>query len=175
MKMQTVPNLADHLAPDSIRSLGQAAICRFEDAMQLQNNGKTMAIYFYGYCAEMLLASAYYRRCGYAYDTPIDSITRRRTMARARGLLDDAGQPLMEQNHPHPIAGWARLLRWHRVASPDLTDAERARLNQAVKLAEGIYLHWRPELRYKTTEASVAQLKTVHDGADWLMREREKL
>ena len=76
---------------------------------------------------------------------------------------------------PHPLVGWARFLQWQRSASAELMEAEKQLLNEAINKAELVYRHWRPELRYKTTEVLQGQLDEVRKAALWFVEHRESL
>jgi hypothetical protein len=162
--------LPDHLAPDSINLLERAARQRGADATCLSADGRRLvAIYFLGYAVEMCLSAAYFRSIGFAPNTPIDRETRRRRMAQARQILLPDGQPLMSCD-PHPLVGWARYLEWQRNLSGGLSDPERERLREAIRRAGIVYRHWRPELRYKLTQAQAPQLAEVRLAAEWFIQ-----
>ena len=76
---------------------------------------------------------------------------------------------------PHPLPGWAQFLRWQRSASTALTTQQSKRLTEAVKKAELVYKHWRPELRYKTTHVALDQLDEVRKAALWFLEHRRRL
>jgi hypothetical protein len=171
---QIIP-LARHLAPDSILNLERAAEIRYEDARRLVAQGRTLAgLYFFGYCVEMCLCASYYRSAGIPTTVPIGQDVRRRRMAQARQLQSSIGQPLMNSD-PHPLVGWARFLEWQRSASPQLSFQERQRLKEAVTMAESVYKHWRPELRYKISDVRPQQLNEVHRAASWFLEHRHRL
>jgi len=76
---------------------------------------------------------------------------------------------------PHPVVGWARFLHWQRNLSPTLTLQQSQRLKDAVRRAEHVYRHWRPELRYKTTDVQEDQLDEVRRAATWFLGQRGRL
>jgi hypothetical protein len=173
--MPSILALVEHLAPDSIWQLERAAQRRFAEAEELRVKKEFWlgALYLYGYTAEMILSSAYFRSAGFPAKLRIDGDTRRRRMARARQLLGPTGKPLMD-NDAHPIVGWARFLEWQRLlATP--APLELQRLKQAISSAEQIYRHWRPALRYKTTNVASAQLDEVRRATIWLTENRGRL
>lgn len=169
-----VQSLIDHFAPDCIWRLERAAELRFHDAEALNVEHRLAAIYLYGYCIEMCLAAAFFRAAGFHPGMPIDRDARQRRMSLARVTVDSDGEPIMGSD-PHPLTGWARLLRWHRSASPDIAPDDIEQLNRAVKLSERAYLHWRPEMRYKTIAPSPSQFQDVRFAAQWLLQQRESL
>src|SRR5205823_82804 len=144
--------------PDTINLLERAAKQRVADAACLSADGRRLvAVYFLGYAVEMCLSAAYFRSVGFAPNTPIDRETRKRRMTQARQIQSSDGQPLMSSD-PHPLVGWARYLEWQRDLAGVLSDQERGRIREAVRRAGIVYRHWRPELRYKLTEARERQL-----------------
>jgi hypothetical protein len=167
--------LAEHLAPDSIRSLEQAAEHRVKEATSLSASGRSLAaLYFLGYAVEMCLSAAFFRSVEFALNAPIDRETRKRRMTHARQLHSPEGEPLMSGD-PHPIVGWARYLEWQRTLSGRLEKDERERLREAISRAKMVYRHWRPELRYKLTDVRLAQLAEVRRGTEWFLQNRGKL
>lgn len=173
--MSRIAPLADHLAPDSIGLWERAARQRVADADSLSANGRRLvAVYFLGYAVEMCLCAAYFRSVGFAPGTAIDRETRRRRMTQARQIQASDGRPLMSGD-PHPLVGWARYLEWQRDLSGKLSDQARGRLREAVRRAGVVYRHWRPELRYKLTEASAVQLSEVRLAAEWFLQNSGRL
>ena len=162
-----VPPLAEYLAPDSVGQWERAASLRFREADILWEKGQLLAaIYLYGCCVELCLAAACFRSAGFAADEPIGRETRLDCMkdARKRRIMED---------DPHPLVGWARLVREKRGAAADRPGVER--LDQAVTKAEQVYKHWRPELRYKTAQPKVDQLNEVRQAAIWFIDNRGRL
>jgi hypothetical protein len=173
--MVEVPGLALHLSPDTINRLEQAAKNRYQEATRLREQRRLLcALYLYGYSVEMCLAAAYYRSAGFSPNSPIERDTRERQMKYARTLRDVDNKPLMDA-HPHPLVGWARFLYWRRRLSSQLGADETRRLREALHKAETVYKHWRPELRYKTTDVSPAQLEEVRRCVDWFIANRGRL
>jgi hypothetical protein len=153
----------------------RAAEERIEDGNRLMEQNRSLAaIYLFGYGVEMILAASYFRIAGFSPNMPIDRDTRQRHMANARRVTMDTDQPLMEPD-PHPLVGWARLLKRRRSASPDLTARQVQLLEEAIKTAERVYRHWRPELRYKTVQVTDGQVEEVQRAATWFIRHREHL
>jgi hypothetical protein len=167
--------LAEHLAPDSINLLERAARQRAADAACLSADGRRLAaLYLLGYAVEMCLTAAYFRSVGFAINAPIDRETRKRRMTQARQIEGSDGQPLMSSD-PHPLVGWARYLAWQRDLSGHLTGQERDRLREAVRRAAIVYHHWRPELRYKLTEAREPHLAEVRLATEWFLQNLGRL
>lgn len=166
--MSQVTPLVNHLGPDTISRLEQAAQKRHDDAVKLLEDPRhhLAALYLLGYTAEMCLAAASYRAAGLAVNQEIDRDTRNRRLVHARQF-----EPTRE---PHPIVGWACLLRWQRSAA-QLTPQERQRLNEAINRATTVYKHWRPALRYKTANVAKGQLDEVRKAAIWFLGQRGHL
>ena len=168
--MVQVPSLTAHFAPDTVRQLEQAAEKRYEDGECLRQQKRLLAaIYLYGYSVEMCLAAAYFRSAGFRSDQAVDDDVRRRRMAQARQQLHLDGKPLMSSD-AYPLVGWARLLEWQRKSCQSLTPDEQNRLHEAVQNAEQVYIHWRPELRYKLTSVSTNQLNEVRRCVNWFLK-----
>lgn len=165
--MATTPGLIDRLAPDCIERLQRAAKMRFNEAATLQGAHRLAAVYLYGYSVEMCLAAACFRSMGFAPNQEIDDDTRKRTMADARN------KRIMESD-PHPLTGWAELLR--RQSSLVNMDSRKGRLlDQAVDLARKVYRHWRPELRYKVVDVNSECLDEVRQAAKWFVDNQSQL
>ena len=171
--MSRVAPFANHLAPDSVCRLERAAERRYEDAVRLlaEPRHHLAALYLFGYCAEMCLSAPFFRGAGFHVNAPIGRDMRQRRMAQARQLRTPTGQPLMNSD-AHPLVGWARFLNWQRSASSELTDQEGQRLHEAINKAELIYKHWRPELRYKTSDVMLEQLAEARKAASWFIENR---
>jgi hypothetical protein len=173
--MSQVSSLADHLGPDTINNLERAAEQRIEDANRLLERKRFLAaLYFFGYSVEMSLSAACYRTSGLSPNQPISRDMRERRMAKARNLRTATGDPLMESD-PHPLVGWARILQWQRSTSSRLTAREIQLLREAVGQAELAYKHWRPELRYKTTQVTPGHVEEVRRAATWFIKRRDHL
>lgn len=93
-------------------------------------------------------------------------------MAQARQLQAPSGEPLMNSD-PHHLVGWARFLNWQAHGSG--ASSESQRLKEAVNKAVVIYRHWRPELRYKTTDVQLGQLEEVRRAAIWFVENRDRI
>jgi hypothetical protein len=164
--MATTHGLIDRLAPDSIVRLQRAARMRFEEAGTLQGKHALAAVYWYGYTVEMCLAAAYFRGAGIAPNSEIDPATRDRHMkgARKKGLMGP---------DPHPLPGWANLLRGQSLGN---VDQKRNRLlDEAVRRAQAVYRHWRPELRYKVVDVKLEWLDEVRQAAKWFVDNQSQL
>ncbi len=173
--MSLIVPLAEHLAPDTITRLERAAKQRVADADCLNSNGRRMvALYLLGYAVEMSLSATYFRSVGFALNTPIDRETRKRRMTQARQIRSPDGEPLMSSD-PHPLVGWARYLEWQRELSGAPSDQEKARLRESIRRAGIVYRHWRPELRYKLTEARGPQFAEVRLAVDWFVQNLGRL
>jgi hypothetical protein len=165
--MAATQGLIARLAPDCIARLRRAAGLRFEEAGALHGKYPLAAVYWYGYIVEMCLVSAYFRNAGFLPNMPIDRDTRIRRMAHARqnGLM---------KSDPHPLPGWANLLRWQSsLAKPG--HRSKGLLDEAVHRANAVYRHWRPELRYKTTDVKPEWLEEVRRAARWFLDNHSRL
>lgn len=173
--MAHIVGLAEHLAPDTIRRLERAAESRYNEAQELiKPDYRLGSIYLMGFSVEMCLTAAYFRSAGFKPHETIDRDTRYRRMNLARQLRDVVGDPLMTAD-PHPLPGWARLLYWQRTASPDLPEQELQRLKEAIRRAEVVYRHWRPELRYKVRDVTERQIDDVRIATAWFIEQRGRL
>src|SRR6478752_2621710 len=115
--MSAIPSLSAHLAPDCIRNLERAAELRFEDAESLRADSRFLsALYLYGYAVEMCLTAACFRCEGFSLGSPIGRELRGDRMTQARKLRAESGALLMSSD-PHPLDGWARYLKYKRMAS----------------------------------------------------------
>ena len=89
----------------SVVAFRAAAGARYREALELERSGhRLVAIYLFGYAAEMLVKAAYFRAAGWAPAAPITHAHM--TAARSRALA----APLLWPGNLHDIAGWARLL-----------------------------------------------------------------
>jgi hypothetical protein len=165
--MATTSGLIDCLAPDCVERLQRAARLRFNEAASLQGKHRLAAVYWYGYCVEMCLVAAYFRKAGFRPNEPIDRDTRGRRMkfARIKGLME---------SDPHPLVGWAKYLRWQAMQKG--MDGRRDRLlTEAIVWAEKAYRHWRPELRYKVADVQQPCLNEIRQAAEWFIINQSKL
>jgi hypothetical protein len=168
MAQKHIPPLAGNLAPDTVNRLERASEMRLEDAQKLLRAKRHLsALYFAGFSVEMCLGAAYFRAAGFAPNAPISQETRKREMTKARqnGLMD---------GDAHPIVGWARLLEWKRLPAKP-TPQEIGRMKDAIRKAEIVYKHWRPELRYKTMTVTAEQLGEVMRACQWFFECRGRL
>lgn len=173
--MVDIRNLAHHLAPDTVRQWEQSSERRFREGECLMKNKHLLgAIYLYGYSVEMCLAAAYFRSVGFRPDQVVDDDIRCFRMKQARQEKHLDGKPLMSSD-PHPLVGWARLLEWHRLRLGNVPTPERNRLREAVRKAEQVYKHWRPELRYKSTNVSIDQFNEVRLCVHWFIKQHGRL
>jgi hypothetical protein len=173
--MVDIRGLAAHLAPDTVRRLERAAEERFDEGDSLKRQNHLLgALYLYGYSVEMCLAAAYFRSAGFRPDQPIEDVARRQRMAKARQELHSDGRALMSGD-PHPLDGWARFLEWNRRSSIPPASQEAERLRVAVRKAQQVYKHWRPELRYKTIDVAPSQLDEVRQCVRWFIVQRGRL
>lgn len=161
------------IAPDTITRLERAAQSRFEEAVYLSKRHPLAAVYLCGYCVEMCLAAAFFLGAGFTLNQPIDPETRKRRMAKARQERDLKGDPLMSSD-PHPLPGWAKFVRWQRLGLEWNLKSSETLLNEAIRRAEIVYKHWRPELRYKNKYVSADQWDETRHATEWFIRNRLK-
>lgn len=78
-------------------------------------------------------------------------------------------------NAPHDIAGWARLLvadRDHLLRQPYPAAFAREMVDRAVLVYDG---HWRPRMRYRSTDVRQASAGAVRSVAEWFEANYHKL
>jgi hypothetical protein len=159
-----VKTLSQQFGPDTVRKFERAAPQRLEEAATLvAGEHRLVAIYLYGYAIEMLLKAAYFKQIlRHASTTEIDRETRMRVEARAR-------QSGFMSREPHDFAGWARLLVTDR---RDLKNDEYEKRfgQQIVDKATLAYGKWRPEMRYRVTDASEDDVKAIRSVAEWFLQ-----
>ena len=84
--------------------------------------------------------------------------------ARKKGLMG---------SDPHPLPGWANLLC---AQSRGNVDHKRNRLlDEAIRRAQAVYRHWRPELRYKVVDVKLEWLDEVRQAAKWFVDNQSQL
>ena len=158
--------LADprRLGFDTVASFERAALQRSADAGLLASAGRgLMAIYLYGYSAEMRVKVAYFRfefrATGLNSETTIDQARRNHAVGQFAAL----GLP--KKPGPHDVSGWAQLLVTKR-ASRAMRYAlllERAVVNQARRLSK----RWVETLRYRSNTPYRHEVRIVREVAEW--------
>ncbi len=134
---------------------------RIEEGDSLAIKYPLIAIYLYGYAAEMILKAAYFKNLQFGSIDEIDRETRNRAMALAQmnGFM---------ARDPHDIPGWARLLVWDKqTLHTPAYDAGFSR--KFVAKAITIYENWRPQMRYRNTTPHFSKVATVRSEAKWLI------
>lgn len=161
-------SLIEKVGPDTIARFNRAAPRRFAEAEYLAEGGHFLAaIYFYGYCIEIIVGAAYFRVLRFGVLETIDPSRLRNVLASAR-LLSDFGEK------SHPIDGLARLLvQDKKDLSPPAYDAETEKriLVESSTLRE----FWTPKLRYRAIEATAREARTVRESAEWFLDHHAKL
>ena len=76
--------LVDQLGPDTIVRFERSAPLRIEEGDFLAEKYPLIAIYLYGYAAEMILKAAYFKNLKFGSIDEIDRESRNRAMALAR-------------------------------------------------------------------------------------------
>ena len=172
--MSRVNPLADHLAADSINRLQRAARSASDAKRLMVAEPRIGRSLFFRIQRGDVLVAAYYRAAGFSPNVPINRDTRQRHMAYARRLQTSTGEPLMESD---PIPLWVGPVSWTgNVPLPrTLTRRESRLLKEAIRKAELVYKHWRPELRYKTTDVTPDQIEEVTRQATWFIQHRDDL
>lgn len=121
-----------------------------------------MAIYLYGYAAEMTIKAAYFTNLGYAALQPIDRDAR----IRAEGV---ARLNQFMKFEPHDVLGWARLLVWDKEVL-HTPPYEGPLKRQIVSNASVVYQNWRPQMRYRNTVPAGGETRIVRKAVDWLVK-----
>ncbi|MBC7805940.1 MAG: hypothetical protein H7145_07295 [Akkermansiaceae bacterium] len=148
--------------------LERALIDRFRSANELLAQGEwDVAIYQYGYVAEMVLKTAYFRVIG---NNPADPVAAMLRPARNAGNRLSLGIP--DENY-HSLRFWSELLR-----------AERRQQNRPlpsviemylIAYTRDLYLNWMVEMRYHPNRATRPEAVDVAEAADWLFNNRAEL
>lgn len=141
--------------------LERVAEQRFWDGLTLAMSGErgaAGAIYLFGYVAEILLKTAYYRERGMSQY--VDTSQERRT---ARQWSAGYGRP----PNDHDLNYWIFVLERvrfvnHRPINPALLGAIRLR----VGIVAG---NWSEALRYRDDQPTDAELQEVYNEVDWLL------
>jgi hypothetical protein len=128
------------IGPDTISRLTRAAERRCVEADWLATGRHYQAaLYFYGYAAEIVLGTAYFRMKGYTATQPISpqDLDRTLKLARVRSLMPDK---------THPLDGWALLLIEEKSQLHPPAYQKRFELMLRDR-AFGISDNWSPKLR----------------------------
>lgn len=164
----TPKGLAEHIAPDTVAQLLNAAETRLKDARILRSQGRFLAaLYLMGYSVEMCLTAAFFRQQGFGSRQTISREIRNDRIKNARN------RHLMS-SEPHDLIGWAKYLLWLKNAGTT-TPQDTSLLNEALSKATTIYRHWRPALRYKNTQVTAPQLSESLRAAEWFVENRDRL
>ncbi len=154
-------NIVEQLGPDTIYRFERSAPLRLEEGDLLSKSSPLIAIYLYGYAAEMLLKAAYFKHLRFRALDEIDRDTRNRAMALARsnGKMN---------RDPHDIPGWARFLVWDKATlhTPAYEPKFEGRI---VTNALLIYENWRPQMRYRNHSADASTVARVREAALWMV------
>ena len=148
-----------------------AAERRWRDAETLEADGRRGgALYLLGYVGETCLTAACHELagCGRHEVAPLRSEPAR-TFDR-KAMEADARTNGLMSGDPHHIAGWAAYLVYLRKrARRGMTREEATR---TLDESAALYSHWRPRLRYKPTEPTLAQFREARAAAAWIFERR---
>jgi len=137
----------------------RASTQRFWDALALatgEAGHEVGAIYLFGYVAEMLLKTAYFRVTGVP---PGQDIAPHLTATRRNAFL--------RGGNLHNLPGWFDLLNDVRYFQGKAWPVVTAALIERHVLT--VNAHWRESLRYASLSATNAELEEVLTSVDWLL------
>ncbi len=167
------PLLAAQLpGADTIRQFRLAAEARYLDGFAAALEGQWAgAIYLWGYVAEMLAKSGYFRHIGFPEDDLITNNDRK--AARTRGKALEIEWP--DANWGHNVRAWLELLVRVRDLEPGkgYTPPEFGRQVTARGLV--IEQYWSVELRYHGRVADAAAVAAVGTAVEWLLEHQHQL
>ncbi len=159
-----MPLLARIPADHTIRDFRAAAGLRYREGRRAALAGdRLVAIYLWGYVAEMLLKAAYFRLRGWLPTQPITLTDIRDARSYAITTLHLA----WPQPNLHDLSRWRELLveeRRHQAASYPASFAR----SLGARVAR-IYLNWREHLRYRTNRPYAGEVHTTLDSVTWLL------
>jgi hypothetical protein len=165
--MEKDKTLAGRFQSDRIRAFESAADQRFSEAELLGKHGHNLiAIYLYGYVVEILCKAACYRFDGKGIRDEIDEAYRKQVALKAQSYN-------ITIHGPHDLVGWARLLVERK--KHIRPDCDRELLQHVESNAEVVYKHWRPEMRYRATQAIDPQLQDVRAATLWIHSNYERI
>ncbi len=156
------------IGPDTVSRLERAAEKRFAEADWLaEGKHHLAAIYLYGYVAEIVLGSTYFKMKGYNATDPIprEVLDKTLKLARLRSSMSDKA---------HPVDGWALLLIEEKAQL--YGPAYERRMERLLRERSSLISeNWSPKLRYRAIEVGADQVKPVRDSAHWLLKEFERI
>ena len=125
------------------------------------------AIYIFGYVAEMILKTAYFRVVGNSLAAPVKPML---SPARSRG---EELIPGVNHDSYHSLRFWSELLRAERSDQGRglLTDTE----NSLIEHTNNLYDKWMVEMRYHPNKATEADALEVAEAVQWLFNNRIEL
>jgi hypothetical protein len=156
------------IGPDTISRLARAAERRCSEADWLaEGKHRLAAIYFFGYVAEIVLGTAYFKMRGYKSTDPIlrGDLDRTLKLARSRSRMPEK---------THPVDGWALLLIEEKAQLyPPAYEKRMERLlrDRALLISE----NWSPKFRYRAIEIGEDQVTPVRNAAHWLLENSHRL
>lgn len=159
-----MPLLARIPADHTIREFRTAAGLRYQEARRLALTGdRLMAIYLWGYAAEMLLKAAYFRLRGWLPAQPITMTDLRDARNYAITTLHLA----WPQPNLHDLSRWRELLVEERKNQSAPYSASFARSLSA--RVTRVYLNWREHLRYRTNRPYAGEVAATFQSVTWLL------
>ena len=145
-----------------------ALIDRFNSANTLLAQSEwDAAIYLYGYVAEMVLKTAYFRIVG---NNPADPVSAMLRPARNAGNRLIPG--IADESY-HSLRFWSELLRaeWQQQNRPLAAITEM----YLIEYSRVLYLNWMVEMRYHPNRADRHEAGDVAEAADWLFNNRAEI
>ena len=158
--------LLDRCRPHSVAEFRAAALQRYADAEILyQHDHRTVALYLYGYTAEMLLKASWFAAFGFGPDDRIGlpDIQAAIKLAPSLGVLWPT--PVSAHN----IAAWGQSLFRLRSAIAGAGYHDPAIGAGVIDHSARVYELWRETLRYHRNVAYPYEVKAVRRAVEWLV------
>jgi hypothetical protein len=159
-----MPLIARIVADHTVRDLRAAAGLRYREARRLALAGdRLMAIYLWGYAAEMLLKAAYFRLRGWLPTQPVTLADIKAARTHAIQILNLA----WPQPNLHDLPRWRELLveERKRLQVPYAGGFGRSLSARVTR----IYLNWREHLRYRTNRPYRGEVASTFQAVTWLL------
>ena len=160
--------------PDSIQEFRVSARQRYDDGLTAASGGRGLAaIYFWGYCAEMLLKAAYFSVLGVGEATHLQMaghINPAIQLGRALGIAWPQG------GQGHNVRAWAELLILERATHPNPAMAYLVDFGYQVQASgQRISQLWNETLRYHKNTPYSYEITQVREAVEWLLVNSELL
>jgi hypothetical protein len=161
--------LVKRLRDDTVSGFLAAAIARNSEAEYLARAGHgTVAIYLWGYVAEMTLKAAYFSLLGFNRQTKVTRADLQAVKSAAKRKYQ------IDLGNFHNVFHWAKLLIYDRIALGQGYSIPGFDL-EVTRRSESVHSRWRETLRYKTNRPYEFEVKAVRDSAQWLLHYKRKL